>query len=83
MLKHFLPNKMVANVLLTVKNVIDKLGGFEFGASVKTADIDLTQLIAQTMFNFGVSPLFDMETTLNGKIGVGLSNHHTRFTYKV
>ena len=50
--------------------MIDKLGGVEFGRSVRTSDMDLTSLTAHVLLNYGVSPLFDVETTLDGKIGV-------------
>jgi len=56
----------------SVKGVMDMLGGFEYGASLKTKELDLTQLTTVSLLNYGVSPLFDMTITKDGRIGVGL-----------
>ncbi|XP_045211089.2 endothelin-converting enzyme 1-like [Mercenaria mercenaria] len=54
--------------LLQVRRVIDSLGGFEFGSSVRTKQLDLTTLLSEVILKYGISPLFDMDIRKDGKI---------------
>ncbi|XP_052775462.1 endothelin-converting enzyme-like 1 [Mya arenaria] len=53
-----------------ILGVIEDLGGFQFGESKKSKDIDLTQLLTLTVLKFGVNALFDTHVLTSGKVGL-------------
>lgn len=60
---------------VSVRQVIDSLGGFEFGSFQKTKEFDLTALLIEVHLKYGLSPLFELNVRKNGKIFVSFIYH--------
>ncbi|KAH3872836.1 hypothetical protein DPMN_036059 [Dreissena polymorpha] len=51
-------------------SVVSDLGGFEYGRSPRSHDLDLSSLLSLALLRYGVSPMFHIDVTHAGHIGV-------------
>ncbi|KAH3872848.1 hypothetical protein DPMN_036071 [Dreissena polymorpha] len=66
-------------------SVVSALGGFEYGRSPKSRNLDLSSLLSLALLTYGVSPLFHIDVTHTGHIGVSkrpLTSSMSMFTLK-
>jgi len=50
--------------------MVNEFGGFEYGESMKSRDVNLTQLLSLATTKYGVNPFFDIIVDAFGRIGV-------------
>ncbi|XP_060567804.1 neprilysin-21-like [Ruditapes philippinarum] len=60
--------KKIYRSCVQLKQVIDSLGGFEFGSFKRTKQLILTSLLLEVNFKYGISPLFEMNVKKDGRI---------------
>ena len=57
-------------VIFPVKELVDSLGGFEWGSEMRTSDPSFVELLVEAKLKFGVSPFFEIELLTDGKLAV-------------
>ena len=57
-------------VIFSVKELVDSLGGFEWGSEMRTSDPSFVELLVEAKLKFGVSPFFEIELLSDGKLAV-------------